>query len=78
MATKPPPPPRKAAPKGAPPARGETKTNLAKPQPAEIVALNFRVPADFKRDFKVAAATMGITQSELLKQAFRLWAEKQG
>ncbi len=78
MATKPPPPPRKADLKGPPPERTETKANLVKPEPGEIVALNFRVPAEFKRDFKIASATVGITQSELLQQAFRLWEEKHG
>lgn len=78
MATKPPPPPRKVDPKGEPPEKAETKINLIKPEPGGIVALNFRVPADFKRDFKVSAATVGITQSELLQQAFQLWQEKHG
>lgn len=78
MATKPPPPPRKSDLKGKPPERTETKINLVKPEPGEIVALNFRVPAEFKRDFKIASATVGITQSELLQQAFRMWEEKHG
>jgi hypothetical protein len=42
------------------------------------MALNFRVPAEFKRDFKVAAATHGVTQSELLQLAFRQWRERNG
>jgi hypothetical protein len=42
------------------------------------VALNFRVPAEFKRDFKIAAATQGITQSELLQQAFSEWRQRHG
>jgi hypothetical protein len=54
----------------------EKRTNLEKPDPANIVALNFRVPSEFKRDFKIASATYGITQSELLQQAFRMWQEK--
>jgi len=78
MATNPPPPPRKTDPKGQPPQKSETKTNLAKPEPSEIVALNFRVPAEFKRDYKIAAATLGITQSELLQQTFRFWQQKNG
>src|SRR5512134_2380783 len=65
MPTTPPPPPRRSEPKGEPPERTYTRRNLAKPEPAETVALNFRVPAEFKRDFKIAAATQGITQSEL-------------
>jgi hypothetical protein len=79
MATKAPPAPtRRTALKGEPPVRSETKANLVKPEPSKTVALNFKVPAEFKRNFKIAAATTGITQSELLRIAFNLWNEKQG
>ena len=79
MPTQPPPPPRRPQPtKGDPPDRVETKSNLVKPEPLGTVALNFRVPAEFKRDFKIAAAMHGITQSELLQQAFRQWQERNG
>jgi len=64
--------------KGAPPARTETKGNLSKSEPEKTVALNFRVPAAVKKDFKIAAATAEITQSELLVEAFRLWRERHG
>ena len=33
---------------------------------------------EFKRDFKIAAATQGITQSELLQQAFTEWRQRHG
>lgn len=78
MATKPPPPPRRVESKGEPPAPSATRHNLHKPEPGSVVALNFRVPADFKRDFKIAAATHGITQSDLLQQAFSQWKERHG
>jgi hypothetical protein len=76
--TTPPPPPRRSEPKGEPPERTYTRHNLVKPEPAETVALNFRVSAEFKRDFKIAAATQGITQSELLQQAFAEWRQRHG
>jgi hypothetical protein len=75
MPTNTPPPPTK---KGEPPTRNETRRNLSKPQPAKIVALNFRVPAELKKEFKIASATNGITQSELLKQAFDEWKKRYG
>ena len=78
MATKPPPPTRRTNHKGPPPERTVTKDNLQKPEPTQAVALNFRVPAEFKKDFKIAAATRGITQSELLQQAFKLWQNNTG
>lgn len=77
MATKTPPPHRVLS-KGEPPARSETRNNLVKPEPGQTVALNFRVPAEFKKDFKIAAASHGVTQSELLQQAFREWRERNG
>jgi len=43
-----------------------------------MVALNFRVPAEFKRNFKIAAATYGVKQSELLQQAFTEWLQRHG
>ena len=78
MAITPPPPPRRMIDKGEPPERIEAKGNLTKPDPGQTVALNFRVPAEFKRDFKIASAIHGITQSELLIQAFRLWHQTRG
>ncbi len=78
MATKPPPPPRKKPNKGEPPTIEETKGNLDKPEPGEIVNLNFKVPAEFKKDFKIAAATYGCSQTELLQRIFKFWTENQG
>lgn len=80
MATKPPPPPRKSTKtnKGEPPAIDETKSNLEKPEPGETTNLNFKVSAEFKKDFKIAAATYGCTQVELLQRIFKFWTENQG
>ncbi len=54
------------------------KSESTKTEKKKMVALNFRVPADFKRDFKIAAATHEITQSDLLQQAFEEWKTKRG
>lgn len=78
MPTVTPPPLRSRQSKGEPPPREGTRGNLTKPDPAVTVALNFRVPADFKKNFKIAAATHGITQSELLQQAFQEWQVRHG
>lgn len=72
------PPPSKTSRKGEPPALADTRENLKKPELAKIVPLNFRVPSEFKRDFKVAAAMNNITQSELLQQAFEEWRRRYG
>jgi hypothetical protein len=52
------------------------KSEPSKTEKKKMVALNFRVPTDFKRDFKIAAAMHGITQSDLLQQAFEEWNTK--
>ena len=57
------------------PAVPEKPENQGKPPG---VALNFRVAADFKRDFKVAAAVRGVTQSELLRRIFQQWRGRDG
>lgn len=77
MATSIPTPPLKSG-KGEPPLRNQTRNNLSKPSPGDNTALNFRVPSEFKKDFKIAAASQGITQSELLRQAFMQWKERHG
>lgn len=64
--------------KGEPPRKTETRGNVSKPEPSRIVPLNFRVSAETKRDFKIAAAVHGITQSALLIQMFKEWQEKHG
>ena len=74
----PPPPQKKANPKGEPPTKIETKHNLSKPDLTKVVALNFRVPASFKKDFKIAAASNSITQSDLLQRAFEEWQQRHG
>lgn len=53
-----------------------SKNVTANSEKKKMVALNFRVSADFKKDFKVAAASHGITQSDLLQQAFVEWMAK--
>lgn len=52
------------------------KSESSNTKKEKMVALNFRVPANFKRDFKIAAATHGTTQSDLLQQAFEEWNTK--
>lgn len=78
MATKTPPPPNKKSSKGEPPQSSETRSNLTKPEPAKLVDLNFKVPAEFRKDFKIAAATHGIKQVELLHEIFESWSQSKG
>jgi hypothetical protein len=41
------------------------------------VALNFHVPEEFKKRFKIAAVQIGITQTELLQRIFNEWENRQ-
>jgi hypothetical protein len=72
------PPARSADPSSAADAAAgsETPAREAKPGSDKVVALNFRVSADFKKAFKIAAATHGVTQSDLLQQAFDEWRQR--
>jgi hypothetical protein len=63
---------------GDSPAGIETPARGLKPGSNRVVALNFRVSADFKKAFKIAAATHGVTQSDLLQQAFDEWTQQHG
>jgi hypothetical protein len=65
-----PPPPSKRD-KGAPPAAADTFGALpGASSPIRDTPLNFRVQRTFRRDFKIAAARLGISQVELLERLF--------
>lgn len=71
------PPAKKNTRKGSPPGLAETVGNLEKPDAAgaELAPMNFRVPEPFRREFKVYAASHGISMLELLQEGFRLIKE---
>lgn len=77
-ATLTPPPPQKQAPatgtKGSPedllPSR-----NLSKEPSAEHVPLNFKVPAEFRRDLKIEAADRGMSMTSLLFEMYEFWKQ---
>jgi hypothetical protein len=82
MTTNVPPPHGMRTTKGEPPPRPAEATagsrNLAKPQPGGTVGLNFKVGAEFRRDFKIEAAMHGLNQVALLQQMFALWKQQKG
>ena len=61
------PPPRG---KGEPPQAGSTLGNLEKPESEALVPLNFKVPASFRKDFKITAAQRGKDKVEQLYEAY--------
>jgi hypothetical protein len=69
MAVAPPPPSKRD--KGTPPPSADTFGALpGASSPIRDTPLNFRVEKTFRRDFKIAAAKLGISQVELLERLF--------
>jgi hypothetical protein len=43
----------------------------------EKVLINFRIPVSFRKEFRIAAAQLDMTQSDLLQLIFEEWKQKQ-
>jgi len=52
-----------------------TKGQVGRPAPAAAAnePMNFKMPAAFKREFRMAAADRGLRMNELLAEAFEAW-----
>ena len=61
--------PSKSQGKGIPPKTEYASNNLSKPLDEELVALNFRVPAEFRRRIKQYALDYNITSLEVMMKA---------
>ena len=58
---------------GETPSQPTQKTrNTETPESGSLVALNFKVPTEFKQEFKIWAATHQMTQRRALEEAFEL------
>jgi hypothetical protein len=55
---------------------GKPKKNVAPIAAEQLETLNFKVPADFKKEFNGYAVSQGVSMIELLREGFRL--TKQG
>ena len=70
------PPPKKNT-KGSPASLGSTtpvgKNNLSKPSSDDLVSLNFKINAEFAKDWKVFCAVNDFKQVELFKEMFDFW-----
>jgi hypothetical protein len=77
-ATLTPPPPRKnltaTGTKGSPEALQPSR-NLSKEPAAVNVPLNFKVPAEFRRDLKIEAADRGMSMTSLLFEMYEYWKQ---
>jgi hypothetical protein len=54
------------------PTEPKVANNTIKKDAGKIVDLNFKIPVEFKREFKVWASSHDMTQKELLTKAFDL------
>jgi hypothetical protein len=70
------PPPKSK--KGKPPEPASAHANLDKPDPNDLKPLNFKVPAEFHREFKTYAASQGTSMLELLLEGFNLIKKDRG
>ncbi len=59
--------------KGAPPPEVEASTNLTRTPDQELRPMNFKVPAEFKREFKSYATQMDISMVQLLTTCFEFY-----
>ena len=68
--------------KGTPPttASGPTTVtnNTDKAAKGDLIPLNFAVPAEFKKDFKLFATMNDIAMVDLLKKSFEFYKENKG
>jgi hypothetical protein len=71
------PSPRKPT-KGIPTPSMITLANLQKTESTELTPMNFRVPPEFHREYKVFAAQHGMSMVELLQESFRLMRDQRG
>jgi hypothetical protein len=72
------PPPARTT-KGQPPTSNTARLpNLDRPAPGDLKPLNFKVPAEFHREFKGYAAARGVSMLDLLMEGFRLVKEHHG
>ena len=72
------PAPTKPKGKGTPPSTSATVGNLDKAEPTRLTPLNFKVPAEFRREFKTYAAQHDLSLSKLLQESFRVLKERDG
>ena len=57
--------------KGPPPSEETTSTNLTKLSDNDLVAMNFRVSAEFRKKMKQYAAELSIPMVDLLERAVK-------
>lgn len=62
----------------APPQIEGAPQNLEKTPPLETETLNFKVKDEFKREYKVYAASHGMSMIDLLQKSYQLYKDRHG
>ena len=71
------PPPKKSL-KGIPPLPVITVANLDRPESTALTPMNFKVPEEFHREFKLYAVQHGMSMVDLLQESFSLLKKQRG
>lgn len=64
-----------------PPTADESSTsadNLNKPEPSELVPMNFKVSAEFRKKYRTLAAMHDVSMTDILKESFELYRQQKG
>ena len=61
--------------KGTPPPETEASTNLTRTPDEDLKPLNFKVKADFKREFKTYATVNDMSMVKLLQDCFEYYKQ---
>ena len=67
--------PKKSGTKGSPIPDADTSNNLTKKDAGELVGMNFKVPPEFRREFKGYANDHDMKMLELLQNAYEFYKE---
>ena len=71
-----PPPPKKTSGKGTPPPMNESSDNLTKNMDSDLVAFNFRVPAEFRKKVRQYALDNDSTAVQVMIDAINNYIER--
>lgn len=52
--------------------------NLEKPEPSELVPMNFKVSAEFRKQYRTLAAMNDVSMTDILKESFDLYRQHKG
>lgn len=66
---------KKTRTKGAPPKENLASQNLTKSDPQDLITMNFKVPSDFRREYKQLALDLNMSMVDILRKSFEKYKE---